>query len=365
VVDEDQSGGVQRAAAEPLATGSGTGEVQLRDPIEARRRISVPETTALFLVLVGLFVFFSIASPYFIRTPQGDFTLENVINILQNAARIGIIACPATLLMISGQFDLSVGSIAAFTAMVMALAAAPTGGLIELPMAFGLPIPGAFVIALLFALLVGVVNGICVTMFRINALITTLGTLAIFRGLTKVLGDAQTIRIDGFGGLGTTRILGLPIPVYIFAIVVVVFFIILRYTTYGRSMYAIGASPTAARLAGIRTKRAIFIAFLMSAVLAGVSGLILLSQVGGASVTADIGLELSVVTAVVLGGTSLAGGRGGIVGTILAVLIVGVLGNGLVQMRIQPFWIDVANGLLLLIAVGFDQLRIRLTRSID
>jgi ribose transport system permease protein len=365
VVDEDQSGGVQRAAAEPLATGSGTGEVQLRDPIEARRRISVPETTALFLVLVGLFVFFSIASPYFIRTPQGDFTLENVINILQNAARIGIIACPATLLMISGQFDLSVGSIAAFTAMVMALAAAPTGGLIELPMAFGLPIPAAFVIALLFALLVGVINGICVTMFRINALITTLATLAIFRGLTKVLGDAQTIRIDGFGGLGTQRILGLPIPVYIFAVVVVVFFIILRYTTYGRSMYAIGASPTAARLAGIRTKRAIFIAFLMSAVLAGVSGLILLSQVGGASVTADIGLELAVVTAVVLGGTSLSGGRGGIVGTILAVLIVGVLGNGLVQMRIQPFWIDVANGLLLLIAVGFDQLRVRLTRSID
>ncbi len=365
MADEEQSDGVRRAAGEPLETGAGTGEMQLRDPLEARRKVSIPETTALFLVLVGLLAFFSVAAPYFIRDPSGNLTADNLINILQNAARIGIIACPATLLMISGQFDLSVGSIAAFTAMVMALAAAPMGGLIELPMAFGMPIPAAFVIALLAALLVGVINGICVTMFRINALITTLGTLAIFRGLTKVLGDAQTIRIEGFGALGTTRILGLPIPVYIFAIVVVVFFIILRYTTYGRSMYAIGASPTAARLAGIRTKRAIFIAFLMSAVLAGVSGLILLSQVGGASVTADIGLELSVVTAVVLGGTSLSGGRGGIVGTILAVLIVGVLGNGLVQMRIQPFWIDVANGLLLLIAVGFDQLRIRLTRSID
>lgn len=366
MADEEQTDGIGRAAGEPLVTGGATADVRpARDPIEARRKISVPETTALFAVLVVLFVFFSIASPYFIRTPTGDFTLDNVINILQNAARIGIIACPATLLMISGQFDLSVGSIAAFTAMIMALAAAPTGGLIELPMAFGLPIEVAFVIAIAFAVLVGVINGVAVTVFRINALITTLGTLAIFRGLTKVLGDAQTIRIDGFGALGTTRILGLPIPVYIFAIVVVVFFIILRYTTYGRSMYAIGASPTAARLAGIRTKRAIFIGFLMSAGLAGLSGLILLSQVGGASVTADIGLELSVVTAVVLGGTSLSGGRGGIVGTILAVLIIGVLGNGLVQMRIQPFWIDVANGMLLLIAVGFDQLRIRLTRSID
>ncbi|MFN8519606.1 MAG: ABC transporter permease [Chloroflexota bacterium] len=365
MADEDRESPA-RAAGEPMETGSGTGEMRLaRDPIEARRKVSVPETTALFLVLVVLLAFFSVFAPYFIRDPSGNLTADNLINILQNAARIGIIACPATLLMISGQFDLSVGSIAAFTAMVMALAAAPTGGLLKLPMAFGLPIELAVVIAILFAVLVGVINGICVTVFRINALITTLGTLAIFRGLTKVLGDAQTIRIDGFGALGTTRILGLPIPVYIFAIVVVVFFVILRYTTYGRSMYAIGASPTAARLAGIRTKRAVFIAFLMSAGLAGLAGLILLSQVGGASVTADIGLELSVVTAVVLGGTSLSGGRGGIVGTILAVLIIGVLGNGLVQMRIQPFWIDVANGLLLLIAVGFDQLRVRLTSSID
>jgi ribose transport system permease protein len=365
MADEEREG-VGRAAGEPLETGSSTAEMQLtRDPVDARRKVSIPETTALFLVLMVLLAFFSVAAPYFIRDPSGNLTADNLINILQNAARIGIIACPATLLMISGQFDLSVGSIAAFSAMVMALAAAPTGGLIKLPMAFGLPIEAAFAIAILFAILVGVINGLCVTVFRINALITTLGTLAIFRGLTKVLGDAQTIRIDGFGALGTTRILGLPIPVYIFAIVVVVFFVILRYTTYGRSMYAIGASPTAARLAGIRTKRAIFIAFLMSAGLAGLAGLILLSQVGGASVTADIGLELSVVTAVVLGGTSLSGGRGGIVGTILAVLIIGVLGNGLVQMRIQPFWIDVANGLLLLIAVGFDQLRIRLTSSID
>jgi ribose transport system permease protein len=367
-VADEESGGIGRAVGEPLETGSATAEAPpppSRDTIEQRRRVNIPETAALLVVLVVLFVFFAIASPYFIRDPQGNFTLDNVINILQNAARIGIIACPATLLMISGQFDLSAGSVAAFTAMVMALAAAPTGGLLKLPMAFGLPVEAAFVVAILFAVLVGVINGICVTVFRINALITTLGTLAIFRGLTKVLGNAQTIRVEDFGGLGTTRFLGLPIPVYIFAIVVVVFYVILRYTTYGRSMYAIGASPTAARLAGIRTKRAIFIAFLLSAGLAGLSGLILLSQVGGASVTADIGLELSVVTAVVLGGTSLSGGRGGIVGTILAVLIIGVLGNGLVQMRIQPFWIDVANGLLLLIAVGFDQLRVRLTQSVD
>jgi ribose transport system permease protein len=153
------------------------------------------------------------------------------------------------------------------------------------------------------------------------------------------------------------------VPVYIFAAVVIAFLFILRYTTYGRSMYAIGASPTAARLAGIRTNRNIFIGFILSGLFAGLSGLILLSQVGGASAVAGSGLELQVITAVVLGGASLAGGRGGIVGTILAVLIVGVLGNGLIQLRIPSFWIEVAGGILLLAAVGFDQLRIRLTKA--
>jgi ribose transport system permease protein len=364
VADRQRPGGGGPAPTEaaPAPAGGGSGD-QGSSRVNEGARTRIPETAALLVVLVGLFVFFAIASPYFIRDAQGNFSADNIINIIQNAARIGIIACPATLLLIAGQFDLSVGSVAAFTAMVMALLAAPTGGLIQLPFAGGLPIELAFVVALLAAMLVGVLNGVAVTYFRINALITTLGTLAIFRGLTKILGNAQTIRIDDFGVLGVTRIAGIPIPVFIFGAVVVVFLLILRYTTYGRSMYATGSSPTAARLAGIRTSRNIFIAFLMSSVLAGLSGLILLSQVGGASVVADQGLELAVVTAVVLGGTSLSGGRGGIPGTILAVLIVGVLGNGLVQLRIQPFWIEVANGALLLLAVGFDQARVRLSRA--
>jgi ribose transport system permease protein len=301
-------------------------------------------------------VFFSITSPFF-------FNADNLVNILQNVARAGIIACPATILLISGQFDLSVGSVAGFTAMAMAVLAAPVG-VTKTPFAMGLPVDIAFVLAIAAAALVGLVNAVSVTVFRINALITTLGTLAIFRGLTKVLGDGQTIRIEGFGGLGIIRVVEIPIPVYLFAAVVVIAFLLLRYTTYGRSMYAIGASPTAARLAGIRTNRSIFVGFMLSAVLAGVSGLILLSQVGGASVNAGSGLELTVVTAVVLGGASLAGGRGGIVGTILAVLILGVLQNGLIQLRIPSFWIEVFSGALLLAAVGFDQLRIRLTKAV-
>ena len=209
------------------------------------------------------------------------------------------------------------------------------------------------------ALLVGLLNAVSVTVFRINALITTLATLAILRGLTKVASDGQTVSLPGFQWLGTARIVGLPIPVYIFAGMVAIFFFVLRYTTYGRSMYAIGASPTAARLAGIRTDRAIFIAFVLSAALAGLSGLILVSQVGSASPNAGIGLELSVVTAVVLGGASLSGGRGSIVGTTWPCSSSGCWATGSSSLAVPSFWIDVAGGLLLLVAVGFDQVRVR------
>ena len=355
MADDELSGGLERAAADPLETGSSANEALVAATMrtaDKRSRVSLPETAVLFGVLAVMVIFFSITSQYFLNS-------ANLINILQNTARIGIVACPATLLLISGQFDLSVGSTSAFVGIVVATTAATSGA----PIPLGLPLWVALLAGVVAALLVGIVNAVSVTVFRINALITTLATLAIFRGLTKVISDGQTIRIENFGDLGIARVLGLPIPVYNFATVVVVFFVILRYTTYGRSMYAIGASPTAARLAGIRTGRAIFIAFVLSAVLAGVSGLILLSQVNSASVNAGTGLELAVVTAVVLGGASLSGGRGSIVGTTLAVLIVGVLGNGLIQLGVPSFWIDVAGGLLLLVAVGFDQVRVRYSHA--
>ncbi|MEA2577179.1 MAG: ribose transport system permease protein [Chloroflexota bacterium] len=341
----DQEPGTTVAAAAPVTTpGRGRG-------------LSIPETGALLAVLVILFLYFSIASPFFLNQ-------ENLVNILQNVAVVGIIACPATLLLISGQFDLSVGSGVGFAGMLMAVSAlAPGTGGVDLPLAMNMTVPTAFLIALVGTLLIGVINAVCVTVIGINALITTLGTLAIFRGLTKVLGDGQTIRIENFGQLGVVRVAGIPLPVYIFAACVIAFWLVLRYTVYGRSLYAIGASPSAARLAGIRTKRVIFIAFLLSALCVALAGLIRLSQVAGASVNSGLGIELSVITAVVLGGASLSGGRGGIGGTVLAVLIVGVLANGLIQLNVPSFWIEVANGLLLLGAVTVDRLRVRLTRA--
>ena len=341
----------------PAAATAGTGEAAVAAPTTRGKGLSVPETGALLIVLAALFIYFSIASPFFLNS-------ENLINILQNVAVVGIIACPATLLLISGQFDLSVGSGVGFAGMLMAVAAlAPGTGGVDLPLAMNMTIPSAFVIAVLGTMVIGLINGFFVTIVGINALITTLGTLAIFRGLTKVLGDGQTIRIEGFGSLGVERIAGIPLPVYIFAGCVAIFWFVLRYTVYGRSLYAIGASPSAARLAGIRTKRVVFIAFLLSSLCVALAGLIRLSQVAGASVNSGLGIELSVITAVVLGGASLSGGRGGLGGTVLAVLIVGVLANGLIQLNVPSFWIEVAGGLLLLGAVTVDRIRVRLTKA--
>lgn len=322
----------------PLGTPVETGLARVARP---RRRL--PETAVLAAVLVGLAIFFSTQSQFYL-------TPNNLLNILVNASVIGIIAAPATLLLVAGQFDLSVGSGAAFIGVVMAWSAAQWG------------IPTAILLAIAAGLLIGLVNGFAVTVLGINALITTLATLAILRGLGQVLAGGQTLLMPGFGDLGNARpFLNIPVPVLIFVGVVIIAALAMKFTVFGRSMYAIGANPVAARLAGIRTKTAIFGGFVLSGAAVAMGGLILVSQLGAASPNAATGLELSVVTAVILGGASLAGGRGTIAGTILGVLILGSLNNGLTLMNIDSFWQDVARGVLLLAAVGFDQLRLRLT----
>lgn len=309
----------------------------------ATRRRKLPETAALAVVLLALAIFFSTQSQFYL-------TPNNLLNILVSASVIGIIAAPGTLLLVAGQFDLSVGSGAAFVGVVMAWSTAQWG------------VPTGVLLAIVAGLLIGMVNGFAVTVLGINALITTLATLAILRGLGQVLAGGQTLLLPGFNGLGNARpFLNIPIPVLVFAAVVIITALVMKFTVFGRSMYAIGANPIAARLTGIRTKTAIFGGFMLSGAAVAVGGLILVSQLGAASPNAATGLELSVVTAVILGGASLAGGRGTIVGTLLGVLILGTLNNGLTLMNIDSFWQDVARGVLLLAAVGFDQLRLRLS----
>jgi ribose transport system permease protein len=329
VVDDVVDDVVTKAPGRPEAPSSG-----------GRTGRTIPEFAALLAVLAVLVIFFSVQSDYFLRS-------SNLLNILTAIAVTGIIAVPGTMLLISGQFDLSVGSGAAFCGVVLATTGTDHG------------IATGVLLALLAGLAVGVVNGTLVSKVGVNALITTLGMLAVLRGLTQLLADGQTVLFPGFELLGTSRFLGVPVPVVIFAVIVAAGALIMRYTVYGRSLYAIGANPAAARLVGIRARWSVFSGFVLSGVAVALAGLILTSQLSAASPVAASGLELSVVAAIVLGGASLSGGRGTVMGTVLGLVLIGVLNNGLTLLSVSSFWQDVARGSLLILAVSFDQLRQR------
>jgi ribose transport system permease protein len=304
----------------------------------------IPAELVLLVFLGALVLWFTVNSPFFL-------SFGNFRNILLSVAVLGVLAMPSTLLLVSGNFDLSVASAAAFSGMLFALYGADHG--------YG----SAIVVALAAGLGIGILNGFLVARVGINSIITTLGTLSVFRGLAKLLSNGQTIRLDGFVALGSGSTVGIPNPVIALAVVFGVLYVTMRYTVFGRSVYAIGSSPQAARLSGIRSQRNLFIVFALTGLLAGFAGLILTSQLRAASPIAGLGLELSVVAAVILGGASLAGGRGTVVGTLLGVLILGTLNNGLTITNISSFWQEVVSGVVLILAVGLDQLRLRLGRS--
>lgn len=312
----------------------------------SQRAFQVPESAALLVVLAALMIFFSVKSNVFL-------TQANLINILIEVATIGILACPATMLLVAGQFDLSVGSGIALISSVFAY-------LITHGWSTGV----ALLIAIGLGLLCGIVNGFCVTVIGINALITTLGTLAIFSGLAFIVTSGLPIEFNGFGELALERpLLNIPWSVYIFFGFIAVSIFTLRMTVFGRSLFAIGANRSAARLAGIRVNRTIFTTFVLSGFAIGIAGLVAASQTGEGSGSTGTGYELTVVTAVILGGASLAGGRGSILGTVIGLLILGIIDNGLTLLNVESFWQQVISGSLLITAVGFDVTRRRLTEG--
>ena len=315
--------------------------------VRARSRLGrVPEWAALLVVLLALGTFFSIRSEFLLRP-------NNLVNVVTNVAVLGIIAAPGTMLLIAGQVDLSVASCAVFVGMVMANVA-PTSLTLAIFAAIGA------------GLLVGIINAVGVVVFRVNSIITTLATLAAFRGAAKLVSGGQTLILDGFGALGTNRILSVPLSAYMFALVALLYYLVLRFTRFGKHIYAMGGDDRAARLAGIKVSRNIVIGFLLSAVSAYLCIRVflrfLVSQLGASSPIAAQGLELQVITAVILGGASLSGGRGSMMGTIVAVFIIGLLDNGLNLLSVQSFWQEIILGALLLSAVAFDQFRIRVSQ---
>jgi ribose transport system permease protein len=312
------------------------------------RGLRVTTGLSLFAVYVAMCILFSILSPYFL-------TANNFVNIGQTLSVVGIVAIGETLALISGGVDLSVGSVAALTGVV-------TGLLWEKA---GMPIGLCAVGGLMSAVLIGLINGLLVTRLRINALIATLATYSAVRGFAFVLTNAQMNQLNHpqFQFLGRGDIGGVPFSLILMIVLYLIFIFILRHTPFGRALYAIGGNPMAARLGGVPTRRNLLIVFILSGLMAGIGGLISASQLAAGAPQAATGLEFTVIAAVVLGGTSLAGGKGTLIGSFIGVFILRTLDNGLILTNVSSYYQEVARGAVLIVAVGFDQIRSRFGRS--
>jgi ribose transport system permease protein len=305
------------------------------------------------LTTLNLFVTFVIICIIFASQAEFFLTLENFVNIGRTLGVVGIVSIGMTLVLITGGVDISVGSVAALSGVVTSI----------LWLNFDVPLGVATLLGLLACTLVGFINGYLIAVVRINPLITTLASFSIIRGLAFVLSNGQTNQLndEAFKFLGRGEIAGVPVSLILMIVLYIVFFFIMHFTQFGRNLYAIGGSADASRLAGIAVRRHLLIVYTLSGFLAGLAGIIIASQLASSAPRAATGLEFTVIAAVVLGGTSLSGGKGSLIGTLVGVFILRVLDNGLVQTRVSSFYQDVVSGAVLLLAVGFDQLRLKLT----
>lgn len=298
--------------------------------------------------LIGL----SLLCVFLALSTDSFMTVRNLLNILDQITVLGIMAVGMTFVILIGGIDLAVGSVLALAMMVMGYLANTVG----------IPLPLAMAAALAVAAMSGAVSGLLVTAFNVPAFISTLAMMSIARGLANMITDGQ--QIVGFPAwfsmLSFTRYGGfLTFTVAIMLLVFAAGWVFLRYTSGGRSLYAIGGNPEVARLAGINVKLFTVGVYLVSGLLAGLGGIVLAMRLDAVQPTAGFTYELDTIAAVVIGGTSLSGGQGGIVGTIIGVLIIGVLRNGLNLLGVSPFTQAVVIGVVIALAVAAEAFKQR------
>ncbi|MFJ6904529.1 ABC transporter permease [Streptomyces griseoluteus] len=288
------------------------------------------------LLLVG--VILSIASPVFL-------TSTNLLNVGLATSVVALLAIGQTYVIILAEIDLSVGAALGFSSVVTALVLRDHGLLPAL--AAGLGVGAA----------VGLVNGLLITRTRMPSFIATLAMMSILSGMTLQLADGNPIGVGdyGFQGIGQDYLAGIPVPVWLMLAGYALFGVLLARTGFGRFVYATGDNLEAARLSGIRTRRVKVLAFVISGLLAALGGFILTARLSTAEPTAGTGLELESIAAVIIGGTSLAGGRGKLLGTLVGALVLGVIDNGMNLLDVSPFLQSVVKGVVILLAVFLDR----------
>ena len=303
------------------------------------------------LALVVMVVALSLASSQFLTVP-------NLRNILLQISVNLCLSIGMTLIILTGGIDLSVGAI-------LGLAGAVAAGLLKngltlklLGVQLQFTVFGAIIAGILVGLALGWFNGKAITRFRLPPFVATLGMLSIGRGLTMLWTNGFPVTALGptFGFMGAGFLLGVPMAVWISAALVVLFYLVSIHTTLGRYIYAVGGSEKASSFAGLRVDHIKVWVYTLGGGLAAVAGLILTARLDAADPKAGLGYELDSIAAVVIGGTSLSGGRGSILGTVLGCLIIGVLNNGLVLLEVSPFWQQVIKGFVILAAVAMDKL---------
>jgi ribose transport system permease protein len=308
-----------------------------------KRKLST--TLILFLVFVAMVAVFSVLSKDF-------YSFLNLSTMLTNISFSGIVAGTLTMIIITGGLDISIGGNIALTSCLVAY-------LYNLQK----PVPGWALVPIALALgaAIGVFNGVLITQLDLNPIITTLGTMAVTRGLGYVLTKSRSILImeNVTGFIGRTVIPGIqiPIPLVLMVVAYVLLFFLLGKSKFGRKVYCIGANQAAARVSGIRVNRVKFLLYLISGITASISGLILTGQTAVGMPQHANGVELDVITAVLLGGTALSGGKGDILGTLAGVLILGVLYNGFTMIGFRYVHIRVFQGILLIMIVALYEMR--------
>jgi len=280
-------------------------------------------------------------------------SVDNIFNVIRQVSMIGIMSVGMTFVILSADIDLSVGSVAG-------LCGALTAGVIARQ---GLPPLVAIFLPLPVAALLGWVMGIIITKAKVHSFVVSLGMMSIARGLALVYTKGLSIGNlpKEFGDLGGGMVGPIPVPVIIFAAFMILGYLVLTRTPYGRAIYAIGGNQEAARLSGIKVDRYRIMNFVICSTLAGFAGIILASRTRSAWPAAATGWELDVITAVIIGGTSFFGGRGGMLGTLIGALFLGVLRNGANLIGVSPFYQQILIGTLVVIAVVIDRLRQRKT----
>lgn len=303
--------------------------------------------------LVALMLVFSMLEPRF-------FSTVNLLNVMRQISITGLVALGMTFVILTGGIDLSVGSLLALAGIVAASVAKGTTGnsmSLDAAAAIGHPWYLALLAALAVGAVAGLVQGAAIVFIRVPPFVVTLGGLSIFRGLTLWWSGGGPISgFDaGFRWWGNGAVGPIPVPVIIFLALALIGHIVLRYTRYGRTIYAVGGNAEAARLSGLNVRGAILSVYVIVGVMAGLAGFILSARLNAAEAVAGIGYELTVIAAVIIGGTSLFGGAGSIGGTVIGAILIGVLVNGLVLTNVSSYIQQIIIGLIIIAAVGFDR----------